>query len=1013
MKRKFVLDEELNLLQGDNDLLNTKVYAKTLEEAILNTPKDRSFTIGLFGEWGSGKSSIINTVQKSIEERKTKEKIKFITYDAWKYANDSFRRMFLLQLQKDLNFKGTDVFTSFYLNENEDIKIKKKVSLWNIVIIVLVLIIGLVVINIVPYPQDQTGFKLSLPLIVSFAGLLVAIFFRVFDDMKVSIQKPHFFAPEQFENCFNEMVCKSMKSYNVIQCIHEYFTDGNHEKNIDKLVIVIDNIDRCHKELSFELLTNIKNFLGNKPNVIFIIPVDDEALKRHILNINSNGNAEQEAAEFLRKFFNVTIRIKPYQVEELYSFTKKINDCNQLDFTPNTIYLIAREYASNPRRIIQFFNDLSMEIKSIKDTQFAKQHEAVICKLLIIREEFPDFYEELIKKPSLIGEYKDHLTEMNANGTKREERYNEKLKSFLDSTKMITHNLSGSIIERILSNSNVFEGITSQVRQAVADQNIDVIFDFIGVDGGKQDIIVDYLIKRLKEGLQGKVTLWSSNTFELILQLNQNHEIKEVQNVEILEIIKDSFKNIIPDIEDYTPLVDYCCTLINQKRDILTIPFADYIEENYLPDSETQTKIPHALSYVYNTLPTNILYKFNNAYLIGSRRRELSIRDINPDRLLNLIEYDDFLDYIIENISLGDTDPYQDDMKYILGNIQVKDEIVGKYIDRVNTLIPDFTESNAPEIHVKIAQLNDVLILCKSNDITNYITGVINIFNKINHVQHIAQSFSQQTRQIVFVISQMDNEGVVDAILNLCFNTYRLTKETVSSVDTINKILQTQTNRSVVNGKLLALLKDTDLSLSPYFNIILQDSTYDDNAITLLKRSLLYEKSGVYSVSDESAKNKLKTILDLVHNDDNRKLQLINLLDELVPEDRISKLLRDLIPLYPQEVIAQLSQQLQTLAIDIILDESRREEIESNIPFLCVIAQYGHTHHIKKLVPIINSKMLNSNTFDDAINIILCLTRISKSIEKSLSSNLELVEQDDGNKEAIINAKDHIQQIIK
>ena len=83
MKRNFILDEEINLL-GDNDLLNTKVYAENLKKAIVNAPKDKPFAVGLFGEWGSGKSSIIKTVREELEDTKT-HKIKFIIYDAWKY----------------------------------------------------------------------------------------------------------------------------------------------------------------------------------------------------------------------------------------------------------------------------------------------------------------------------------------------------------------------------------------------------------------------------------------------------------------------------------------------------------------------------------------------------------------------------------------------------------------------------------------------------------------------------------------------------------------------------------------------------------------------------------------------------------------------------------------------------------------------------------------------------------------------------------------------------------------
>ena len=94
MNRQFIPDREI-VLSKDTDLLNTSTYADNLTNLIQQAPKEQVFTIGLFGSWGSGKSSIIETSKKNLTCSED-VKVKFITYDAWKYANDSFRRMSLL-----------------------------------------------------------------------------------------------------------------------------------------------------------------------------------------------------------------------------------------------------------------------------------------------------------------------------------------------------------------------------------------------------------------------------------------------------------------------------------------------------------------------------------------------------------------------------------------------------------------------------------------------------------------------------------------------------------------------------------------------------------------------------------------------------------------------------------------------------------------------------------------------------------------------------------------------------
>ena len=106
-----------------------------------------------------------------------------------------------------------------------------------------------------------------------------------FKEVKINIQRPHFFAPEQFEECFNEMCDKALSEKDVLKSYLKYIKGETGEDGISRLIIVIDNVDRCSPELAYELLTNIKNFLGQKHHTIFVIPVDEEALKKHIVHI--------------------------------------------------------------------------------------------------------------------------------------------------------------------------------------------------------------------------------------------------------------------------------------------------------------------------------------------------------------------------------------------------------------------------------------------------------------------------------------------------------------------------------------------------------------------------------------------------------------------------------------------------------------------------------------------------------------------------------------------------------
>ena len=71
---KNINNVELNLLTDsaisniEHDSLDFNVYSEVITEAILETPTP--FTVGIFGEWGRGKTSLMKFIQKEVTEKK-------------------------------------------------------------------------------------------------------------------------------------------------------------------------------------------------------------------------------------------------------------------------------------------------------------------------------------------------------------------------------------------------------------------------------------------------------------------------------------------------------------------------------------------------------------------------------------------------------------------------------------------------------------------------------------------------------------------------------------------------------------------------------------------------------------------------------------------------------------------------------------------------------------------------------------------------------------------------------
>ncbi len=100
IKFKFLKDVPLtNTEEGVFGFYHGNV-APALQEILEN--ESCVHTIGLFSRWGTGKSTVIEMIRNDLE-------YPLFVFDAWKYQNDSLRRIFLIKLVEFLNKEGEQI----------------------------------------------------------------------------------------------------------------------------------------------------------------------------------------------------------------------------------------------------------------------------------------------------------------------------------------------------------------------------------------------------------------------------------------------------------------------------------------------------------------------------------------------------------------------------------------------------------------------------------------------------------------------------------------------------------------------------------------------------------------------------------------------------------------------------------------------------------------------------------------------------------------------------------------
>lgn len=495
MNVKYIPDKEINLEK--NDSLGSEPYVTTLLDIIskTNTP----FTIGLFGGWGIGKSSIIKTIQNKLNNDK-KSKVAVFTYDAWKYSNDSFRRTFLYELKEFFNLETKDLFDSFYEDRTEDIDhklaLKKFSGWWWLTLSPLLLIL------IWLFTEVQSNLKIAVTIISVILTIITILLRETFVQYKVTVTKQKIFAPEQFEEVFSEIIGKILnKQRDKWEWIKNVLFLWRAKNETEKLIIVIDNIDRCHRSLAFELLLTIKGFLEQK-GVVFIIPIDEGEIKKHLIN---QGN---EPNEFIRKLFNTTISIKGISESDFFDFAKKLNDDYELGFKNEVISIISQQFSKNPRKIIQFLNVLQTEVLLSENQESMglvpkgsiTKNLTFFTKLLIVKEEWPALHQVLKEYPHKLKDIYGSIIDEKGEFKFENYKINNEQRNFLRRTNHIIPNHKN--YELFFINKDSFKNVPESTNGLVESNDLEGIKEQLNSTEISFDELIKFIDERFEKALK-------------------------------------------------------------------------------------------------------------------------------------------------------------------------------------------------------------------------------------------------------------------------------------------------------------------------------------------------------------------------------------------------------------------------------------------------------------------------------------------------------------------------------
>ena len=339
-------DEAINNAEKFGFQDYSQLLAVMITDPNLKTP----FTIAIHGSWGTGKTSLMRTIQSRIESQNvTGTKAKCVWFSAWEFERlpTSLWAVFLNRIIMDL----------------EDM-----------------------------FPED----KFATAKAVGKAVLLLAANYALKRALNTTIKD----IEEIKEELWTDVKTIKCLQEQLSNCIEEAIKSD--KKKRQRIVIFIDDLDRCLPENSVEIFESIKLFLSCK-RCVFIVGVDKIQLRKAFTKKFGEGS---DSLEYVEKFVQLEFDLPRKTPEEVKAYLVE-SAPEELRKCQNTVELISKYIEPNPRKIKRWLNALIfleglLRIKQETQPQ-GEVNESLPSIWLFLKSFFPDFADKVESNPSMLS----------------------------------------------------------------------------------------------------------------------------------------------------------------------------------------------------------------------------------------------------------------------------------------------------------------------------------------------------------------------------------------------------------------------------------------------------------------------------------------------------------------------------------------------------------------------------------------------------------------------------------
>ncbi len=287
--------------ETERDFLNFTAVADTVAEIIVQA-QGRPISIGVSGAWGVGKSSMIKLVRRALEQRAEgrRSEFVFVEFNAWLYQGYDDARAALMEVIATTLKKEADERQSGVDKVQE---LLKRVD-W---------------LRTAKLAGSAVAFGFGLPPV----GLLGEVFELGKKLLEGKAGQDDITRLERKTADLGSTAAGLLKVKpdssppKEIQAIRQFFEAALAEMKV-KLVVLIDDLDRCLPPTTISTLEAIRLFLFLE-NTAFVIAADDAMIK-YAVRQHFTGVDEALATNYFDKLIQVPIRVPPLGTQEVRAY---------------------------------------------------------------------------------------------------------------------------------------------------------------------------------------------------------------------------------------------------------------------------------------------------------------------------------------------------------------------------------------------------------------------------------------------------------------------------------------------------------------------------------------------------------------------------------------------------------------------------------------------------------------------------------------------------------------------